>query len=99
MLNALKAARQVGAFNKNYMHKTCNGCRALRNETGSRGNKICELGFGNKCTKEIMGIPVDFVPTELCPKPKTIDAYLQEMQLLGKREMREAKKLNNNNNG
>jgi hypothetical protein len=52
--------------------KTCNGCKALVYETGSKvGTMYCQLGYGTKDKKILFGVVVETCPTEVCPKPKT----------------------------
>lgn len=55
-------------------YKTCNGCKAL--SAGGRIAECCTLGFGTKPGKELMGYVVESLPTEPCPKPKSIKQYV-----------------------
>lgn len=53
--------------------KTCFECRALRNN--GNGNFTCDLGYQIKVT-EATPWSVQAQPIEVCPKPKTYQAFI-----------------------
>lgn len=52
------------------LKKNCNGCRALEPLPKGHGACRCELGYKTKNGKQILGIIVETIPLEICPKPK-----------------------------
>lgn len=55
--------------------RTCEGCRAARlvpqGILGDYYAPACDLGYEVKWGKKILGVNVEQVPLEPCPKPKT----------------------------
>lgn len=58
-------------------YRTCSGCRALQ-RAGT-----CELGFETEKKRfgGISGPVIGAKPKELCPKPKTTHAFVQELKI------------------
>jgi hypothetical protein len=57
---------------KSLVFKTCNLCRAQRGNT-------CDLGYRRKL-KSINTLVEEYVPDQVCPKPKTYDDLLDELK-------------------